>query len=324
MPTLQDYFITGHDADSGITDTIWVAQTFTTQASYDITSVKLSIKRTEPGNDTGDFTVSIRETDGSGHPTGGDLAVGIIDGNGVDGNNREWVEITFDSSYTLSDATKYAIVTRTENSDSMSWGRRNSDVYDGGNYEKSTDSGVEASWSTLSGYDHLFETWGNTIDPNVYISGSSVAISGADGNLFLTIIEMSGSSAGISGADGNLLLLFAFLSGSSAGQSSASGNLTITFISLSGSSAGQSGADGDIFVLVPLSGSSGAVCSPTAKLAIVYYTEWINDRPDYYDPDSVWDEETKSWIANDARSGGRYNNRMVVMNDQGEIYFGDM
>ena len=51
---------------------------------------------------------------------------------------------------------------------------------------------------------------------------------------------------------------------------------------------------------------------------------WIADRPVSYDPDMVWDETSATWVVNDARGGGRYSSRLVVINDQGEIYFGEV
>jgi hypothetical protein len=50
--------------------------------------------------------------------------------------------------------------------------------------------------------------------------------------------------------------------------------------------------------------------------------DWPEDRPESYDPDLVWDEGTESWISVDARGGSRYQVQIVVVSDQGKIYFG--
>lgn len=53
-------------------------------------------------------------------------------------------------------------------------------------------------------------------------------------------------------------------------------------------------------------------------------TNYSINRPFYYNPDLVWDEETTAWITNDARGGGRYQGQIVVVSDQGYVYFGEV
>jgi len=51
---------------------------------------------------------------------------------------------------------------------------------------------------------------------------------------------------------------------------------------------------------------------------------WPPDRPGTYDADKVWDEATQTWIVVDAQGGSRYQVQIVVVSDQGEIYFGSV
>ncbi len=50
-------------------------------------------------------------------------------------------------------------------------------------------------------------------------------------------------------------------------------------------------------------------------------------RRDNYDPDTVWKESTGAWLDPSALSsagGGRYHKQLVVVSDQGKIYYGDL
>lgn len=48
---------------------------------------------------------------------------------------------------------------------------------------------------------------------------------------------------------------------------------------------------------------------------------WPEDRPGTYDEDKVWDEATETWVSNDGRGGARYQNQIIIINEQGQIYF---
>ena len=91
--TLYENYNTGDDAALGIYGAIWAAQTFTVGAAgHTITSVKLLLYRY---GSPGTVTVSIRATDGNGHPTGSDLTSGTTDGNTLPtGSPSELREIT--------------------------------------------------------------------------------------------------------------------------------------------------------------------------------------------------------------------------------------
>ncbi|GAJ10547.1 unnamed protein product, partial [marine sediment metagenome] len=102
--TLFESYTTGDDYNSTIYEDLWRAQTFTPSTAHTVTSVKLLIY----GKDNpGDFTVSIKATDGSGHPTGEDLCYGTINGNDLP-DTKTWTEITLGAGTSLSAETKYA------------------------------------------------------------------------------------------------------------------------------------------------------------------------------------------------------------------------
>ncbi len=54
------------------------------------------------------------------------------------------------------------------------------------------------------------------------------------------------------------------------------------------------------------------------------------DRPGSYDPDQVFDESANDWVDIDSGDvlasglgGARYNKQIVVVSDQGKIYYGN-
>ena len=74
---LYEYYNTGDDSGQSVYGSNWYAQTFTPSIAHTITSVKLLLYRS---GSPGTVTVSIRATDGSGHPIGPDLCSGTTDG----------------------------------------------------------------------------------------------------------------------------------------------------------------------------------------------------------------------------------------------------
>ncbi len=85
MATRFEHYITGDDGawEFGIIN--WMAQTFTPSTAHKITSVKLPLYR---WGSPGTITVSIKATDGNGHPTGDDLCLGTTDGNALEWSNN--------------------------------------------------------------------------------------------------------------------------------------------------------------------------------------------------------------------------------------------
>jgi len=158
-----EYYNSGDVTQYTQYDVNWHAQTFTPATAHKITSVRLKLFK-GPSDLPGTYTVSIRATDGSGHPTGADLCSGTINGNSLTENTAGlWYEITLGGGCDISADTKYAIVARASSGDSsnyVQWRADNSSpTYAGGSFEYSTDSG--SSWGTGTTVDFMFEEYGD-------------------------------------------------------------------------------------------------------------------------------------------------------------------
>uniref|UniRef100_A0A6M3KJQ9 Uncharacterized protein n=1 Tax=viral metagenome TaxID=1070528 RepID=A0A6M3KJQ9_9ZZZZ len=161
--------------DSGV-DTAaaaWIAQTFTPDTTHIIGSVKLKMLRVDT---PGTLTVSIRATDGSGHPTGPDLCSGTMDGDTISAVTPTLYTIYIESGAELTAAVKYAIVVRAlsaTGSDKITCRADSANPYADGNLETSADSG--ATWSTTAGTDLMFYEYSAEVvgagwsDPPYYI-----------------------------------------------------------------------------------------------------------------------------------------------------------
>lgn len=164
-PPLYEYYNAGDDGSTATFGAIRRAQTFTVGATaHMVTSVKLLLYRE---GSPGTVTVSIRATDGYGHPTGHDLTSGTTDGNTLPTiSPGEWREIAL-TEYSLSANTKYAIVIRAPSGSAGIWllwrYDGTSPTYTGGNTEISSDSG--STWSSYTTEDYMFEVWGGVITP---------------------------------------------------------------------------------------------------------------------------------------------------------------
>ena len=91
------------------------SQAFTTGSSYIITGVQLKLYQNTILR-AANITVVIQAVDVNDYPTGADLATATVGVQNLTLNPAgEWVEITFDASYTLAATTDYAIVIRPEN-----------------------------------------------------------------------------------------------------------------------------------------------------------------------------------------------------------------
>ena len=106
---LKDSFTTFDGTGISVTHGVnWHAQTFITTSAYTVSGVALNCwKFGSPGN----ITVSIRAVDGNGKPTDTDLAsVTVADSVISTLPSLAYYTFVFDTSYALSDVTKYAIV----------------------------------------------------------------------------------------------------------------------------------------------------------------------------------------------------------------------
>lgn len=160
MADLFEYYIAGDGTAYYFFGSRWGAQTFTPSTAHTITSVKIKLYRDGlPGT----ITVSIRATDGSGHPTGEDLCSGTTNGDTLTTDFAgEWREITLGAGYNLSPDVKYAIVVRAPSGNLGAWRFDiSSSTYTGGCYESSDDSGE--SWTPVVTSDFMFEEWGDLL-----------------------------------------------------------------------------------------------------------------------------------------------------------------
>ena len=157
-----DYYNTNDDNILNFGRTIkQLAQTFTASQNYDIGSVKVKIFDNGAGSED-DITVAIKAT-AAGLPTGGDLATGTIaQGDVPTGSPGSFTECILDSSISLTNGTVYAIVLRCDSgtgaSDRFSWrSDATSPTYGNGQACQSVNTG--SSWSALSTFDMMFETY---------------------------------------------------------------------------------------------------------------------------------------------------------------------
>ena len=163
-PVKFEYYTAGDDANRGSFGNTWSSQTFTVQAGQPHRIRKVVLKLFRVGL-PGTVTVSIKATDGSGHPTGADKCVTTINGNVLtDVSPGQYYDVDFGTGLSH-DAqllvTKYAIVIRAlagDASNTVIWRRNSAGTYTGGNLENSTDGGV--TWTSATATDMMFEEWG--------------------------------------------------------------------------------------------------------------------------------------------------------------------
>jgi hypothetical protein len=159
-PVIQENYTVNDDGQQDCKPNDWEAQTFTTVGAHTLRFVRLKVYRSgTPGN----ITIAIKATDGLGHPTGPDLAVGSFNGNIITATSPgEWITVWLVTPVNLAAATKYAIIVEA-NANTLYWRSDNTaPAYAGGNREYSTDNGV--SWNTDNAKDFMFEEWGTVND----------------------------------------------------------------------------------------------------------------------------------------------------------------
>jgi hypothetical protein len=159
-PQLYEGYTTGEDTYKGTSTSAWEAQTFTPAMTHRLRYARLKLYR---AGTPGVCTVGIRNTDISGHPTGPDLCQTTFNGNALtEGANGDWYTLWFSSPITLTAATRYAIVLRSQ-SGGLRWRADGSSAtYAGGNREYSTNSGT--TWTTDPAADFTFEEHGTLND----------------------------------------------------------------------------------------------------------------------------------------------------------------
>jgi hypothetical protein len=138
----------------------WRAQTFksTTNEPFLATKVRLYLGRL---GSPGDVTVSIRDVDDNGKPTGSDLTSATLDSSNIP-TSPNWVDFDIPDIH-LGANIKFAIVFRAPDGNSsnyINWQYYNSNSYGWGELGTSPNSGQ--SWTMDSSGDHGFAVWGKT------------------------------------------------------------------------------------------------------------------------------------------------------------------
>ncbi len=133
------------------------AQSFTTSAGYQTNKASLLLVQNFP--QSGNLIVSLKAVDGSGLPTGGDLASATFAADTVS-SSPAWVDAVWDAPYTLSASTKYALVlTKDTGTGNTEWRcDSSSPTYsDGSAIWYFTDAG--GRWTNDVGVDMLFRIY---------------------------------------------------------------------------------------------------------------------------------------------------------------------
>lgn len=161
----KDYFTTGGDTGgTTVYGATYAAQTFTTQYAYTICFVQISLQRT---GTPGTLTLALKATDGTGNPTGDDLATDTFNGDTLGTAAYTWAAFELLTSsgeqLSLEKGQKYALVLRALNGSGANYVQWYADTAAGyayGNASRSTDGGSTWDAFVMAGYDYLFEFWG--------------------------------------------------------------------------------------------------------------------------------------------------------------------
>lgn len=210
----QEVFSTSYQ----IYGTNWAAQTFTFTNTTSIAGIQLFLSKL--GTLTGNFNYGIYATSG-GLPIGDALTSNSIAASSISANN--WVSCTFTSPITLTGGVTYAIVTSAPSCNSSNyaaWKYTSSDVYAGGTYCASSNSGT--NWTANAGREFGFICSGQEIlSVSSSITGEhtiKATLSGGTLNLYIDgVLADSAAFAGsitdnandwIIGANGSMPYLY--------------------------------------------------------------------------------------------------------------------
>jgi hypothetical protein len=171
--TQYEYFNTNDDTAVAIWGVNWSSETFTiTPEAHSVAQVLLRLYRI---GTPGTVTLSIRETNGGGLPTGPDLASATLNGDTLTtSTSGVMYAFDFDPAPSLEYDEVYSLVLRnptgTSGSVCIMWRMDGSaGSYSGGSECLSTNSGT--SWTADTDDDYHFEIWG---DPLFSISSAQV------------------------------------------------------------------------------------------------------------------------------------------------------
>jgi len=171
----QDSYDTGGDYNNQVYDDYWASQTFTSDNSFEVYSVKMYMARNTGTSGSDTCYVAIYAVDGDGKPTGSPLTdwSGLLYTEFYVHATYSWEEFVFTTRPLLAGGTQYAIVVRGSNaSSSHSFYIKvdsTSATYSGGQYWQSTDAG--STWDDVSlgsDADGLFEVWGGAVSGDSY------------------------------------------------------------------------------------------------------------------------------------------------------------
>jgi hypothetical protein len=153
---MYEAYQTGDNETAVIYGADWFFETFTPVQAFKINSVRIKIFRV---GSPGVLTVSVRNVNESGEPTGPDLTSASYSGTGP---SVGWYEISL-PEYRLETKT-YALAVRAVGGDAgnyVGWQYDSTGNYTGGEWGASSNSGV--SWALDTDKDFLFETYGTTV-----------------------------------------------------------------------------------------------------------------------------------------------------------------
>jgi hypothetical protein len=293
MSTLKDYYDTGADSILAITNTTWWTMNFTASSSYSFVSVGLLMYRA--GASTGTVTISIRAVDINNKPTGDVLAAGTFAGDTLTTDTAgEWKEMVFVTPLAVTSTTKYAMqVYRSSATSAVYWKYDDGGAYSGGQAARSTDSG--SSWTVFPTVDCMFRTY--SADAS-YIDSSATLPMVSDLTASITEVTLFGGES--------TLFLMSELSADLSEVVLQTSSATIAFINLItgvGSFQMYRDASASLVEFVNLIG----------RLTVPVYFNFAVPRPPTYDETKVWDEGTKSWVSNDGRGGGRFQEQVLAI-----------
>jgi len=143
-------------SSSYVRETVWGAQGYSPTVEY---QSKIAIKADRFGTPPDNAYLEIRTDDGTGKPSSTVVvSMSLSYDNFLEFSSNSWVEFDHEDFEVTEE--KYHICLSSPSSDGSNyydWFYSTSDVYDGGTYAYSSDSG--SSWTTVATYDFTFKTY---------------------------------------------------------------------------------------------------------------------------------------------------------------------
>jgi hypothetical protein len=261
-----------------------LAQTFTPSVSHTVTCVNLKLFRYgSPGN----VTISIRTTDGNGHPTSSVLCSATIDANVLTTNTAgEEKLISLGTGTPLTAGTKYAIVVKGLNGDGANCTgvrMKASNVYAGGCMEYSTNNG--SSWSTTFDWDFWFEE-GVVETTKTIITSANHGLSNGQSVIITSTTNYNGTYAISEVATNTFKIVETYVANDATGTwTSVDGNIKVT-------SASHTLSNGDTVIIADSTDYNGTyvIAGVTATIFNITAT-WTQTRTGTWSvPDFMFDE----------------------------------